>query len=79
MQRNEDKIRLGFHDIQIYFVKIYIMLSNIHTLCFKRRHNTLLLQYRFCKDIYYTSEDAKLRQISLFKEKKRKHFKEGET
>ena len=24
-RQNGDKIRLGFHDIQIYFVKIYIM------------------------------------------------------
>ena len=46
----------------IGFVKIYIILQI-------RLHDTLLLQYRFCKDIYYTSEKAKLGHISLFKEK----------
>ena len=28
-RQNGDKIRLGFHDIQIYFVKIYIMPSKL--------------------------------------------------
>ena len=42
-RQNGDKIRLGFDDIQIYFVKIYIKPGNIYTLCFTRRHHTFTI------------------------------------
>ena len=55
-RQNGDKIRLGFDDIQIYFVKS--TLSLVIYILYASQDAITLLQFWFCKDIHYALKAA---------------------